>query len=124
MAPEGEEEGRGENGRQQGPGGARGPAGGDPEGGEEGEEVAFGDGPPAAVEVERPGEQEAARRGERGEDQYPPPLAPAEGEQAQEERQVVGEDPDVPPGQEVEGIPGREAETEHVRRQPGAVAAT
>src|SRR6185295_15125972 len=123
LRPQRPEERRREGRNREGPGGAGGPAGAEPEGWIEGEEITVGDGAAAAVEIERPREDETGASRERREDQPGPPFATAKRNDAEEERQGIGQEPHVASDQEVEDVPGRLPELEFVRRFPGAVAA-
>src|SRR6185369_2350249 len=88
--------------------GAERAGGEEPERRVEGEEVAVANGPAAAVEVERAHEEKTAGREEDREGEGPPAAPPGEGEEPEEERQEVGQDPDVPAEDEVERVPGPE----------------
>ncbi len=105
--PQRSQEGRGQEDHQRRPHRPHGPGREEPEGWIEGQEVAVAQRAPTG-EVERPEQQEGDERQDHGHGQGPAPAVPLGGQEAQEERQEVGQDAHVPAEEEVDEVPSRE----------------
>ena len=131
-APEGQEERSGQqrhcHRREPRPRAPQRPRRQEPERGVERQEVAVGDGAPAAPEVEGADPEEHRGGGQHRERQRPAAALGTEGERAEQQRQEVGEHPDVAAGQVIDevpaGLPRVEAHLEGLGLDPrvGAVA--